>query len=197
MLTDFNPRSPHGERLQICVSGNSIFRDFNPRSPHGERPAPSRPARCTSSISIHALLTESDFSMVRTFSSPSYFNPRSPHGERLHLGLTSDTPDHFNPRSPHGERLSPGVDLGYPRPFQSTLSSRRATASQILNRLFHGDFNPRSPHGERPDSFNSLQESVGISIHALLTESDVYCGLPGPGRHRFQSTLSSRRATSC
>ena len=36
-FSDFNPRSPHGERL---VHGDTARRqsDFNPRSPHGERP---------------------------------------------------------------------------------------------------------------------------------------------------------------
>ena len=33
---DFNPRSPHGERLQADDASN-IFLNFNPRSPHGER----------------------------------------------------------------------------------------------------------------------------------------------------------------
>ena len=34
--TNFNPRSPHGERLHHLVHGNSNG-NFNPRSPHGER----------------------------------------------------------------------------------------------------------------------------------------------------------------
>ena len=57
---DFNPRSPHGERLLDEVRRAIPPEDFNPRSPHGERPdcAPSRPVQ-------------------------PYFNPRSPHGERL------------------------------------------------------------------------------------------------------------------
>ena len=56
---DFNPRSPHGERLRNgkkpCHTHN-----FNPRSPHGERPVLSG--------RVPVLI---------------YFNPRSPHGERL------------------------------------------------------------------------------------------------------------------
>ena len=57
--SDFNPRSPHGERLrprQILPHGA----DFNPRSPHGER-----------QIKPGATRQKEDF------------NPRSPHGERL------------------------------------------------------------------------------------------------------------------
>ena len=33
---DFNPRSPHGERLELSNS-TMPKGDFNPRSPHGER----------------------------------------------------------------------------------------------------------------------------------------------------------------
>ena len=33
---DFNPRSPHGERLTLPRIGHST-ENFNPRSPHGER----------------------------------------------------------------------------------------------------------------------------------------------------------------
>ena len=81
--------------------------NFNPRSPHGERHEMLQTAAWARCISIHALLTESD--------------RRPPEGEE-------DT-KYFNPRSPHGER--PGI---YARPqlavkFQSTLSSRRATAN--------------------------------------------------------------------
>ena len=37
---NFNPRSPHGERRWLmCETGR--FTDFNPRSPHGERLAPT------------------------------------------------------------------------------------------------------------------------------------------------------------
>ena len=35
--SNFNPRSPHGER-RPPAPGESSRRDFNPRSPHGERP---------------------------------------------------------------------------------------------------------------------------------------------------------------
>ena len=58
MGTDFNPRSPHGERLNDIRKRQNVD-DFNPRSPHGER-------RLSPS----------------TASDTSYFNPRSPHGER-------------------------------------------------------------------------------------------------------------------
>ena len=39
--TDFNPRSPHGERLEDGFV-HDVCTDFNPRSPHGERPEARR-----------------------------------------------------------------------------------------------------------------------------------------------------------
>ena len=35
-LRDFNPRSPHGERLRLFAMW-TLKAHFNPRSPHGER----------------------------------------------------------------------------------------------------------------------------------------------------------------
>ena len=59
-----------------------------------------------------------------------------------------------------------------------------------------GDFNPRSPHGERLFGFFINSPGFYISIHALLTESDVMIQLPASETAIFQSTLSSRRATT-
>ena len=59
LMSNFNPRSPHGER-QLHAGG--VLRDlgnFNPRSPHGERLDPDN-----NEVTI------------------GNFNPRSPHGER-------------------------------------------------------------------------------------------------------------------
>ena len=56
---DFNPRSPHGERLQFQFCPVARI-NFNPRSPHGERRSPVIGTDPSAIISIHALLTESD-----------------------------------------------------------------------------------------------------------------------------------------
>ena len=81
-------------------------------------------------ISIHALLAESDGSLARAFFYFPNFNPRSPHGERL-AGLWHlwRCPANFNPRSPHGERPGDVLSPMVAKVFQSTLSSRRATAN--------------------------------------------------------------------
>ena len=79
--------------------------------------------------------------------------------------------------------------------FLSTLSLRRATdvACGYWHKLHH--FYPRSPCGERPAHFARQIHKVGISIHALLAESDtpkLSRVVPTP---IFLSTLSLRRAT--
>ena len=103
-------------------------------------------------------------------------------------------------------------------PFLSTLSLRRATFSLALYSPLPANFYPRSPCGERLMELHFSDECGGISIHALLAESDL-----GPllrcGRYwhisihallaesdtgtagslaevaKFLSTLSLRRAT--
>ena len=154
-LGNFNPRSPHGERLPARLNGGkqagiSIHaprtgsdprkiitsytqRDFNPRSPHGER----------------LLIASSGWATP-------HFNPRSPHGERPAHPLRATGWQHFNPRSPHGER--PAHPL-------------RATGWQ--------HFNPRSPHGERPRLRRRLAGKQRISIHAPRTGSDKESRLQG------------------
>ena len=67
-------------------TGNNYidYCDFYPRSPCGERPIKGKPAPPVVSISIHALLAESDLSgLAITAGFITYFYPRSPCGERL------------------------------------------------------------------------------------------------------------------
>ena len=59
-LLNFNPRSPHGERLKrIFVCQYSAY--FNPRSPHGERRVLYSKIIGSPDISIHAPRMGSDF----------------------------------------------------------------------------------------------------------------------------------------
>ena len=104
-LGDFYPRSPCGERLTSVVSsaGTTGFlstlslrratktrrqfasrnRDFYPRSPCGERPVCSSSVCTSSTISIHALLAESDNTVqIVVVVVDAHFYPRSPCGER-------------------------------------------------------------------------------------------------------------------
>ena len=126
------------------------------------------------SISIHALLAESDPTVPPPSTCLSNFYPRSPCGERPttislpgsvssisihallaesdHLLPTRKTPQnwHFYPRSPCGERHKNECTNLAPKPFLSTLSLRRATQGNLL-----------------------LTSATAISIHALLAESDT------------------------
>ena len=83
--------------------------------------------------------------------------------------------------------------------FLSTLSLRRATLELFLYYQDNMNFYPRSPCGERRVTVLGIQHKVGISIHALLAESDHQAtnGL-ADAPPQFLSTLSLRRATiSC
>ena len=100
----FYPRSPCGERPP-SDGGKCKTSDFYPRSPCGERLFTLLGTPDTWTISIHALLAESDSKMLSRQSHSRNFYPRSPCGER-HVSLAV-------------------TDFG--KRFLSTLSLRRAT----------------------------------------------------------------------
>ena len=148
-------------------------------------------------ISIHALLAESDGRITSNGTKKLNFYPRSPCGER-HPSL-SDTAQHtyFYPRSPCGERLTPNLRVSiilyfYPRSpcgerridwyatggimkFLSTLSLRRATLQIFVISItltFLSTLSLRRATVRRRGS----GQPGGISIHALLAESDRRAG---------------------
>ena len=117
--------------LRRATTGNigsvGTARHFYPRSPCGERHQPRNVVDAAVSISIHALLAESDSPAAGKRASCYHFYPRSPCGERP-AGLREDSrickisihallaesdcwrpeyrtrPGNFYPRSPCGER---------------------------------------------------------------------------------------------
>jgi hypothetical protein len=167
-------------------------------------------------ISIHTLLAESDgiglvflwwgvhfyphspcgerLNPTSQTNLSGYFYPHSPCGERLGLALHKRGRINFYPHSPCGERLCILIISICTALFLSTLSLRRATASN-----------------------QQEQQARHISIHTLLAESDGIrhirqtrsknfyphspCGERLRGEHHansqqeFLSTLSLRRAT--
>ena len=238
--SDFYPRSPCGERLvqprlypasTIFLSTLSLRRATSPR----------RSSTVTPSISIHALLAESDQWFINGKGRLAYFYPRSPCGERpvhyiylfclvcisIHALLAESDRSaksffcgilvisiHALLAESDWESnvVDPFVEL-----FLSTLSLRRATMlalnfCTVINisihallaesdrpahrrRPAHCHFYPRSPCGERLCNMHSLRycctnfyprspcgerlyaaalchAAAGISIHALLAESD-------------------------
>ena len=149
------------------------------------------------SISIHALLAESDaerqslLDTVPTFLSTLSLRRATalhrrvigPYGISIHALLAeSDSLVllerlliwYFYPRSPCGERRGAWKMVrAWICTFLSTLSLRRATqpSSKTVRRFPY--FYPRSPCGERRLFFMSFNLIFSISIHALLAESDV------------------------
>ena len=169
---------------------------FYPRSPCGERPCPSDVPVMSLTISIHALLAESD--------------PKKPN--RLELFLD------FYPRSPCGERLCCGCS-GRCR-YWISIHALLAESDLVAPLLATGGsryFYPRSPCGERHCNLTQKRHPLTISIHALLAESDplifsvqprktisIHALLAESDNRRpiffgqaeeFLSTLSLRRAT--
>ena len=147
---------------------------FYPRSPCGERPREREPALSQSSISIHALLAESDIICQRIGIRVDNFYPRSPCGERHKTHRSASSLPSISIHALLAESDPGKVRVVEPGlVFLSTLSLRRATS------LFCHCWN-----------------SFGISIHALLAESDVAKSLAQGRDILFLSTLSLRRATS-
>ena len=130
---------------------------FNPRPPCGERPCPPWMTSCSLTVSIHALLAESDQSHLSYRGGCVRFNPRPPCGERR-------APRH--PRFPAGR-------------FQSTPSLRRATTARSPRRSLEQGFNPRPPCGERQlrgmllvllgrfQSTPSLRRATASTVHVV------------------------------
>ena len=126
-----------------------------------------------SSISIHALLAESDGAATLAKYQYLHFYPRSPCGERPTAPAAAPTPAYFYPRSPCGERPERPVESrsNILISIHALLAESDLSISKTVRRIWH--FYPRSPCGERP-GFHIFRWSKGIiSIHALLAESDI------------------------
>ena len=147
----FYPRSPCGERPLDRCNGQGPD-DFYPRSPCGERPKAQDEYKDTVTISIHALLAESDIADCTKFYAFGDFYPRSPCGERPMATASKNRYLHFYPRSPCGERrMSRCTVAGSCR-----ISIHALLAESDLYAMGYYRYS-------------------GISIHALLAESDPRC----------------------
>ena len=147
---------------------------FYPRSPCGERRAYSLPSSTISTISIHALLAESDDADRAALCERCIFLST--------LSLRRATGSvrrpawrwwHFYPRSPCGER-PPGKKREPRYPVISIHALLAESDPRVARVVGEGD---------------------GISIHALLAESDLLSRCWRPSQTLFLSTLSLRRAT--
>ena len=170
---NFYPRSPCGERLTTLTTSRRTEQFLSTLS--------LRRATLTQlvtvshvSISIHALLAESDMALALCFYLCWYFYPRSPCGERpwhLHcvfifagisihaLLAESDEPSKY---------LVHGLHL-----FLSTLSLRRATSKPRALKSRRMVFLSTLSLRRATSSIEEVSKYVVISIHALLAESDL------------------------
>ena len=103
----------------------------------------------TATFSIHALLAESDSPHSINCMTHTLFYPRSPCGERQLAARDDSIMFVFYPRSPCGERQFKMPVPAWIYSFLSTLSLRRATITE-----------------------GSICFDSSFSIHALLAESD-------------------------
>ena len=170
-MSNFNPRSPHGERPHaVYLPKKGIGISIHaPRTGSDVGADPGRDGQHR--ISIHAPRTGSDLLRLQknARSTISIHAPRTGSDVvRPHWRFQHDISIHaprtgsdcfwrnggrrrgdFNPRSPHGERLAGVTTPSSPLPFQSTLPARGATP-------------PKPRRCARTD----------ISIHAPRTGSD-------------------------
>ena len=101
----------------------------------------------------------------------------------------------FYPRSPCGERLRNNRNLIVSQVFLSTLSLRRATLiGQVAIQSIHISIHALLAESDIPNS--GTFRSTHISIHALLAESDHGTCIVFLSLLVFLSTLSLRRATA-
>ena len=198
-------------------SVRGISSNFYPRSPCGERPTNHGQGASNQQISIHALLAESDDTSKDVIKTARNFYPRSPCGERQFQ--THQQAPHNLFLSTLSLRRATHWQVGQKRflQFLSTLSLRRATSMMPLMGsiliLFLSTLSLRRATIQpirRPGSalFLStlslrratvtvlgIQHKAGISIHALLAESDFRQNYECFKWIKFLSTLSLRRAT--
>ncbi len=153
-------------------------------------------AQSITNISIHALLAESDMEHLDCKHTKGIsIHALLAESDAIYLAM-SGTTFHFYPRSPCGERQAVPGKNGcilhfYPR---SPCGERLGNAYVIAN---NNDISIHALLAESDDgSHHGGIDTVHISIHALLAESDpitmtlILTGL------LFLSTLSLRRATS-
>ena len=193
---------------------------FYPRSPCGERLFKGDHGHISGEISIHALLAESDCTCPsNAWRSAKFLSTLSLRRATIRGPQACACGRDFYPRSPCGERplakvrhcegyvflstlsLRRATIMGGPgtmiSPFLSTLSLRRATYGRIndISRLiFLSTLSLRRATGRHQEQHGVL----GISIHALLAESDpIACPLSAADHNFYpRSPCGERRAQS-
>ena len=149
------------------------------------------------SISIHALLAESDAkSYLLSVVALKFLSTLSLRRATNFLIFSVSIDFYFYPRSPCGERRQKRKgprSVNYIS-IHALLAESDCRTKHSTNTKNH--FYPRSPCGERQRFQAADISAKRISIHALLAESDVLTLIWDVIAEIFLSTLSLRRATS-
>ena len=129
---------------------NSPFTNFNPRSPWGERLGISLQVAKLNIISIHALREESDIFNYFYYCNNNKF--QSTLSVRRATSPCSARPNahrNFNPRSPWGERLDIQEHCSVIIGISIHALREESDSPAALACIRRSNFNPRSPWGER------------------------------------------------
>ena len=216
MWSDFNLRSPHGERLsKYNVTENPMnISIYAPRTGSDQQECTDKAMHST--ISIYAPRTGSDSLTSASRHEYRDFNLRSPHGER-HNGTTLHHPhQRFQSTLPaRGATFgvvrvtSPvSISIYAPRTGSDNHNSRSSYSCHIsiyaprtgsdgghqLREYMETDFNLRSPHGERPFFFASSLGNIDFNLRSPHGERQGLVTVNGV-QLVFQSTLPARGAT--
>ena len=149
MDAKFQSTLPAGGATGFIICFTSFLKNFNPRSPHGERLESVHSSLVSQRFQSTLPAWGATLQRRSSRKGQPYFNPRSPQGERPFSTMGGQMCSYFNPRSPQGERQANIQKTLQDIAFQSTLPAGGATRlyhSQIIQRVY---FNPRSPQGER------------------------------------------------
>ena len=147
---NFYPRSPCGERQVNALELADAMLFLSTLSLRRATVTEIWDVIAAITISIHALLAESDAKQAAYFFWQAFLSTLSLRRATYKKRTKALHAAYFYPRSPCGERLFDAVQVVIVKIFLSTLSLRRATGVAIV-----------------------VTSCVNISIHALLAESDL------------------------
>ena len=171
--TNFNPRSPWGERLRVHTS-DVIEELFQSTLPVGGATGYISALKESLKISIHAPRGGSD----KTPEAVAKVNAN------------------FNPRSPWGERPKAAEILGFTQQFQSTLPVGGATKPSMMQQRQQMKISIHAPRGGSDfDMCFCKSDCTNISIHAPRGGSDANYHNIRKAVYEFQSTLPVGGAT--
>ena len=191
--SDFNPRSPCGERLWRC-NLRSIKRQFQPTLPVRGATSERNSGRRSRRISTHAPRAGSDSRAVfikprRTISTHA---PRAGSDQKFEVMLCAHPL--FQPTLPVRGATDRVPLLLRPHPISTHAPRAGSDPGFKIRRVGHDHFNPRSPCGERPILCIGAVIKYDFNPRSPCGERPVYFS-PQAGQVTFQPTLPVRGAT--